>query len=294
MFSRIETYLAELQADPIAFLITMAYTWGVILFSLILHECAHGYVAYRCGDPTAKMMGRLSLNPLRHLDPIGTLMMFAFGFGWAKPVPVNPRNFRHYRRDHLLVSLAGIVVNLSIFLLAVFLSCVVNRVMMGSELIAEMQEMYDVGVEPFVSPFYNVGNALMDGDWEMLANFFPYQISTGFGNKLELLEGMDALRSALDAPWLLYVQRGLLLLALSNLTLALFNLLPVPPLDGFHVVNDVLLRGKLYMTQRVYQVAWVAMAVLMFTGAFDSVLSFCISHVYQPVLSMFLMLTGQM
>lgn len=294
MFSRIETYLAELQADPIAFLITMAYTWGVILFSLILHECAHGYMAYRCGDPTAKMMGRLSLNPLRHLDPIGTLMMFAFGFGWAKPVPVNPRNFRHYRRDHLLVSLAGIVVNFSIFLLAVFLSCVVNRAMMGAELIAEMQEMYDVGVEPFVSPFYNVGNALMDGDWEMLANFFPYQISTGFGNKLELLEGMDALRSALDAPWLLYVQRGLLLLALSNLTLALFNLLPVPPLDGFHVVNDVLLRGKLYMTQRVYQVAWVAMAVLMFTGAFDSVLSFCISHVYQPVLSMFLMLTGQM
>lgn len=294
MFSRIETYLAELQADPIAFLITMAYTWGVILFSLILHECAHGYVAYRCGDPTAKMRGRLSLNPLRHLDPIGTLMMFAFGFGWAKPVPVDPRNFRHYRRDHLLVSLAGIVVNFSIFLLAVFLSCVVNRVMMGAELIAEMQEMYDIGVEPFVSPFYNVGNALMDGDWAMLANFFPYQISKGFDNKLELLEGMDALRSALDAPWLLYVQRGLLLLALSNLTLALFKLLPVPPLDGFHVVNDVLMRGKLYMTQRVYQVAWVAMAVLMFTGAFDSVLSFCISHVYQPVLSMCLMLTGQM
>lgn len=294
MFSRIETYIAELQADPVAFLITMAYTWGVILFSLILHECAHGYVAYRCGDPTAKMMGRLSLNPLHHLDPIGTLMMFAFGFGWAKPVPVNPRNFRHYRRDDLLVSLAGITVNFTIFLLAVLLSCMVNRVMMGTALIAEMQELYDVGVEPFVSPFYNVGNALMDGDWEMLAKYFPMQIGTGFGNRLELLEGMDALRSALDTPWLLYVQRGLLLLALSNLSLALFNLLPVPPLDGFRVVNDVLLRGKLYMTRGVYRVAWLAMAVLMYTDAFDSVLSFCISHVYQPVLSLCLMLTGQM
>ena len=61
MFSRIESYIAQLQADPTGFLITMAYTWGVILFSLILHECAHGYVALKCGDPTAKMMGRLSL-----------------------------------------------------------------------------------------------------------------------------------------------------------------------------------------------------------------------------------------
>lgn len=294
MFDRLETYLAELQADPVAFLITMVYTWGVILFSLILHECAHGYVAYRCGDPTAKMMGRLSLNPLRHLDPIGTLMMFAFGFGWAKPVPVNPRNFRHYRRDDLLVSLAGITVNLIIFLFAVCLSCVINRVMMGAELIAELQEMYDIGVEPFVSPFYNVGNALMDGDWATLADFFPLQISTAFGSKLQLLEGMEALQSALSVPWLLYVQRGLLMLATTNLTLALFNLLPIPPLDGFHVVNDVLLRGKLYMTRQVYQVAWLAMAVLMYIGAFDNALSFGITHVYEPVLSLFLMLTGQM
>lgn len=293
MFDRIETYIAELQADPVAFLITMVYTWGVILFSLILHECAHGYVAYRCGDPTAKMMGRLSLNPLRHLDPIGTLMMFAFGFGWAKPVPVNPRNFRHYRRDHFLVSIAGIAVNLSIFLLAVLLSCVLNRVMMGAELIAELREMYDVGVMPFVSPFYNVGNALIEGDWATLADFFPMQISTGFGSKLQLLEGMDALRSVLAEPWLLYVQRGLLLLAVSNLSLALFNLLPVPPLDGFHIVNDVLLRGKLYMTRRLYQIAWLAMVVLMYTGAFDSALSFGLTHVYEPVLSLFLMLTGQ-
>lgn len=293
MFSRLETYLAELQADPVAFLITMIYTWGVILFSLILHECAHGYVAYRCGDPTAKMMGRLSLNPLRHLDPIGTLMMFAFGFGWAKPVPVNPRNFRHYRRDHLLVSIAGITVNLCIFLLAVLLSCVLNRVMMGADLIAELQELYDVGVEPFVSPFYNVGNALAEGDWATLADFFPMQIGTGFGSKLYLMEGMEALQATLQVPWLLYVQRALLLLATTNLTLALFNLLPVPPLDGFHIVNDVLLRGKLYMTRRVYEVAWGAMAVLMYTGAFDGVLSFCVTHVYDGVLSVCLMLTGQ-
>lgn len=293
MFDRLETYIAELQADPVAFLITMAYTWGVILFSLILHECAHGYVAYRCGDPTAKMMGRLSLNPLRHLDPIGTLMMFAFGFGWARPVPVNPRNFRHYRRDDLLVSLAGITVNLYIFLLAVLLSCAVNRVMMGTELIAELQATYDVGVEPFVSPFYNVGNALVEGDWATLADFLPYQVGMSFGSKPYLMEGMEALQSALEVPWLLYVQRGLLMLASVNLTLAVFNLLPVPPLDGFHVANDVLLRGRLHLSRRAYQIVWVVLAALMYMGVFNEVLSFCVTHVYGGVLSVFLMLTGQ-
>ena len=63
MFDRLQNYLTQLQSDPVGFLITMAYTWGVILFSLIVHECAHGYVALKCGDPTAKMLGRLSLNP---------------------------------------------------------------------------------------------------------------------------------------------------------------------------------------------------------------------------------------
>ena len=73
MLSNLDTYLEALRTSPLEFLLTLVYAVAVILISLILHECAHGYVAYRCGDPTAKMMGRLSLNPKAHLDLIGTL-----------------------------------------------------------------------------------------------------------------------------------------------------------------------------------------------------------------------------
>ena len=294
MFTRLETYIAQLQADPVNFLITMAYTWGVILFSLILHECAHGYMAYKCGDPTAKMLGRLSLNPARHLDPIGTLFMFAFGFGWAKPVPINPRNFRSYRRDDFLVSIAGVSVNLTIFLIAVLLSCVLNRVMMGQELIATFIEAYDVGVEPFVSPLYNVGGAIMDGDWATLAEFFPYAYGGDLHSGIYIKEGWEALSSLLQHPWLLYVQRALLLLAQVNLTLAVFNLLPIPPLDGFHVVNDILLKGRLRLNHQLYQIARIALFVLLLSGILNKMLAFCVTNVYESVLRAFLALTGQM
>jgi len=78
-----------------------------ILIALTVHEWAHGYVAYKLGDPTAKMNYRLTLNPLSHLDPIGTLMFFVIGFGWAKPVPIDPRYFKNPKRDITLVALAG-------------------------------------------------------------------------------------------------------------------------------------------------------------------------------------------
>jgi Zn-dependent protease len=83
-----------------------------ILFGLTIHEFSHGYVAWRLGDPTAKMMGRLTLNPLKHLDPVGTIALFLFRFGWAKPVPIDPRNFRHPTRDMAISSLAGPAANL--------------------------------------------------------------------------------------------------------------------------------------------------------------------------------------
>lgn len=82
-----------------------------ILFGLTLHEFSHGYVAWRLGDPTARAMGRLTLNPLAHLDPIGTLALFFFRFGWAKPVPIDPRFFRNPTRDMMLSSLAGPAAN---------------------------------------------------------------------------------------------------------------------------------------------------------------------------------------
>lgn len=85
-----------------------------LIFSLTLHELGHGLVAHWCGDDTAKVNGRLSLNPMRHLDPVGTVMLLLVGFGYAKPVPVNPANFKHYRRGSFCVAIAGVSVNLLI------------------------------------------------------------------------------------------------------------------------------------------------------------------------------------
>jgi len=84
-----------------------------ILWAITFHEFCHGYVAYLLGDPTAERAGRLSLNPLAHLDPIGALMLLFFRFGWAKPVPIDPRYFKNPRRDIVLVSLAGAAGNLA-------------------------------------------------------------------------------------------------------------------------------------------------------------------------------------
>jgi len=94
--------------DPMAFVLVSV----PLLYSIIIHELAHGWVAFKMGDPTAKWLGRLSLNPLKHLDPIGTIMLFVFGFGWAKPVPVNFNNLRDERKGLIFVSAAGITANI--------------------------------------------------------------------------------------------------------------------------------------------------------------------------------------
>jgi Zn-dependent protease len=97
-----------LLKEPLTFLLLAI----PLLYSIIIHELAHGWVAYRMGDPTAKDAGRLTLNPIKHLDPIGTAMLFIFGFGWAKPVPVNFNHFHNTRLGLILVSSAGIVANM--------------------------------------------------------------------------------------------------------------------------------------------------------------------------------------
>ncbi len=91
-----------------------------ILIALSVHEWAHGFVAYKLGDPTAKDEGRLTLNPIAHLDPIGTILFLIIGFGWGKPVPINPQNFKHYKRDTALTALAGPVSNLLLAFVAFF------------------------------------------------------------------------------------------------------------------------------------------------------------------------------
>ncbi len=92
-------------------IVSLLLSLPIIFFALAFHETAHGYVAWKCGDPTAHNLGRLTLNPVKHLDPIGFLSMLIFGFGWAKPIPVNARYFRNPKRGMALSALAGPAAN---------------------------------------------------------------------------------------------------------------------------------------------------------------------------------------
>ncbi len=103
-----------LLSDPLAFILIAI----PLLYSVIIHEVAHGWVADKMGDSTARWLGRLSLDPRRHLDPVGTVMLFLFGFGWAKPVPVNFNNLRDHRKGLVFVSAAGIAANIILAFLA--------------------------------------------------------------------------------------------------------------------------------------------------------------------------------
>ncbi len=273
MLSRLQTYAELLKADPVNFIIYMACMVCVFLASLILHECAHGWMALRCGDPTAKMLGRLSLNPLRHLDPVGTLCMFLLGFGWAKPVPVNPRNFENYRRDDFLVSIAGIVTNLTLFVICSFLATVINLLIWKPGATTILEGIYEISSESLVNVF----------DYESFAASIAYGIS------------FDWLEHLTDRTWLLYVQRTVLLMADVNLALALFNLLPIPPLDGFHVLNDTILKGRLQLNAEVFRIAQIGLIVLvMGTDLLDTVLNAGSELIGGSIIRVFLMMTGQM
>ena len=107
--------------DPLSILAVLLLTLPIMMLALSVHETAHGFVAWKCGDNTAYNLGRLSLNPLKHLDPVGFLCLLIFGFGWAKPVPINTRNFRNPKRGMALSALAGPVANLLLGLVSAVL-----------------------------------------------------------------------------------------------------------------------------------------------------------------------------
>lgn len=224
MLLQLETWLQWMKADPVGFLVYMLFRVVTVLSAITFHEVAHGYVAYRCGDPTAKMLGRLTLNPIKHMDVIGTLSLFLLGFGWAKPVPVNPRNFNSFRRDDFLVSIAGIVTNLTLFIISTAL----------------------------VFGLYRVGDSLV----------------------------------------LSYVLQFFSMFASINLGLAIFNILPIPPLDGFHVLNDTLLGGRLRMNPQFFQTAQIILILLVASGTLNGLLSGAMNAVEDGVWNLFSLLTG--
>lgn len=143
-----------------------------ILLGISVHECAHGYAAVKMGDDTPLMQGRLTLNPLRHIDPMGFICLLLFGFGWAKPVMINSRNFKNPRKDDALVSIAGPLAN-------------------------------------FITAFIFVG--LM----KLTDMFMPFTLST-------------------QILW-----QVLMNTVSINLVLMVFNLIPIPPLDGHHILGSI-------------------------------------------------------
>ena len=111
------------------------YSLPGLLVAIVFHELAHGLTAYALGDDTAKREGRLTLNPLKHIEPIGFLAMLIFKFGWAKPVPINPLNFKKRKRDTLLVSLAGPISN---FFLAILVVIILKSNIVRNYLLTQM------------------------------------------------------------------------------------------------------------------------------------------------------------
>jgi len=236
--------ISTLFAEPLAFFDQAIYRVIAVLIGLCCHEWAHAYAAYRCGDDTAKRMGRLLLNPLAHLDPVGTLLMFFVGFGYAKPVPVNPWKYRgNRRRCDLLVSLAGITVNILLFVLFTVLTAVCSAAMWWPEVISE------VGLSTVISYRYNAV-------WSIIGGY-----------------GMQDFSQLIDKAWLMPFVRLFAYTALVNLNLAVFNLIPLPPLDGYHVFNDLLFKGRIRLSERAFNIGMIVVLILAAQGILGEIIS---------------------
>lgn len=137
--------------------------------TIVLHELGHGYVALWQGDPTAKEAGRLTLNPLKHIDPIGLVCLYFFKLGWAKPVPINPSRFIHYRKGMLLVSVAGVTVNL----ILAFLSAFMLKIFASNVFVADFfSQLFFYNIAFFV--FNLLPIPPLDGS-RLITTFLPYR-----------------------------------------------------------------------------------------------------------------------
>lgn len=184
----------------------MLNIFPAVIIGLTIHEWAHAYAAYKLGDSTARDQGRLTLNPLKHLDPFGTLLILILGFGWAKPVQLNPKNLKHKHRDEILISIAG---PLSNFLLGV-LFLISARIVL---------------------------------------NMDPSGVSTSTFISIDTL-----------VKW-----------AIINFGLAIFNMIPLPPLDGSHLYTTFFNKMTPALANRMYGLGMVVLIAILlienFAGA---------------------------
>lgn len=205
-------------------IISIVISFFVLLFAITIHEASHGWAAYKFGDPTAHAQGRITLNPIAHIDPIGTILfpviLFIMGappFGWAKPVPVNPLNLRNPRRDNLWISAAGPAANLTVAAGALFM-IILLKILIPS-------------TSTFLANFLQGRGALPRG-------FYP-------------LEGLT-----LILFW------GVLL----NTYLAVFNLIPIPPLDGSGVLMGLISEEAAEKYDRLRPFGFIIILALIYMG----------------------------